>query len=87
VSTLQIVVAVPTQFDELKPKISAALLQEWKSAKIKFETTNADQCLVTSVEIPNSQRITDTDSGEEVATVATIQAAQRIVSSICHPEF
>jgi hypothetical protein len=78
-------VATPQASHGLRPKIEAALREEFPNAEITFEDTDFHECLVT-VEIPNSESITDVDSGEDILSQAVIVRAQEIVSGICRDE-
>jgi hypothetical protein len=82
----EIVLEIPRESHGLKSRIEAALLEEWPGSEITFEETDLDQCLVTGVTIPNSSRMTDANSGEEVATKGMMVAAQTIVVETCRDD-
>lgn len=79
----EIVLEIPRESQGLKPRIEAALREEWPGSDIIFEETDLDQCLVTSVTIPPSASMKDADSGEELAPSAILAAAQTIVVETC----
>jgi hypothetical protein len=79
----EILLAIPRRFHGRKPEIEAELLKEWPDSKITLEEGDFDRC---SVFIPNSSRMTDSDSGGEVLGEAIIARAQEIVVQICRDD-